>query len=136
MICIQVRWVFLYPTCQVTVVRFYMILLDVAPSSFSFRLPVGPQLPAHDRRSQLALPDLNRQLLIAVGIAGPRPNWQLTIAVGTAGPQPATSRSHWEAPGLKEQIECQNICQIECQKVCQKECQVDRRIECQNTCQI
>ena len=63
-------------------------------------------------RLQWAAPDLNREL---------------QIAVGSAGPHPGGSRAEWAAPDLSCQKICQKICQKyvsqECQKICQKKCQ-------------
>ena len=83
-------------------------------------------------RSQWAPPDLNWQLLIAVGITGPQlpvghsQTSTALIAVGTAGHQlpvhelswhcrtsTASSRSQWALPCLNHQKKCQNIYQID-----------------------
>ena len=99
--------------------------------------------------------DVNRELLSAVGTAGPQPpgarpqlpasepsghhwtsTWDLQSSVGTDGPQPGTFRAQWAPLDLNGQIECQKICQIERQIECQIECQKICHIECQKICQI
>ena len=44
----------------------------------------------------------------------------------------ASSRSQWELPDLRCQIECQIGCQIECRNINQIKCQTEIQIECQN----
>ena len=44
----------------------------------------------------------------------------------------ARSRSQWELPDLRCQIECQIGCQIECRNINQIKCQTEIQIECQN----
>ena len=106
------------------------------------------QMSTWTSRLQWAAPDLNRELQIAVGSAGPQPGRRRT---SPAGPHPGTSRAEWAAPDLscqkicqkmcqkyvrKEcQKECQKICQKKCQKICQKICQKSARQECQKICQ-
>ena len=64
-----------FPTCQVRVVRFYQSCSPPPPPP----PPRSPDPSGHSRtstassRSQRALPDLHRQLQIAVGTAGPQP---------------------------------------------------------------
>ena len=107
-----------FPTCQVRVVRFYQSCSPPPPPPLPPPPPHPPPPPrspdpsGHSRtstassRSQWALPDLNRELQIAV-------NRDFQVAVGTAGPQPrlpdrsghcrtstATSRSQWALPDL------------------------------------
>ena len=147
-------FILFFPTCQVRVVRFYQSCSPPPPPPPP---PRSPDPSGHSRtptascRSQGALPDLNRELQIPVGTAGPQPrlpdrirsqcalpdlNRDFQIAVGTAGPQPrlpdrsghcrtstATSRSQWALPDLNGKKRCQ----IECQKICQIECQKERQ---------
>ena len=88
-------------------------------------------------RSQWALPDLNREIQIPVGTAGPQP--RAPDPSGHCRTSIATSRSQWALPDLNRDFqiavgtagpqreECQKRCQIECQKICQIECQKDVR---------
>ena len=110
-------FIFLFPPCQVRVVRFYVSCPP--PSSLLLLLVLllaGPHLPALDRSgprrtstasSRWASPDLTCQPLIAVGLAGPqllppdrcRPPRASTgkslSAVGLAGTQTARFRALW-----------------------------------------
>ena len=100
-------FVSLFPTCQVRVVRFYQSCSPPPPPlppppPHRPPPPRSPDPSGHSRtstassRSQWALPDLNRELQIAVGTAGPQPRLpgrsghcrDFQIAVGTAGRQP------------------------------------------------
>ena len=103
-----------FPTCQVRVVRFYQSCSPPPPPP---PLPPPPPYPppprspdpsGHSRtstasstassRSQWALPDLNRELQIAVGTAGPQP--RLPGRSGHCRTSTATSRSQWALPDL------------------------------------
>ena len=109
-----------FPTCQLRVSRFYQSCLVLLP----FLLPSSflPRIATASSRSQWALPDLNRELQISVGTAGPRPpapdlsehcRTSTAISVGTAGPQPrapnlcraqtASARSRWALPDLNQE---------------------------------
>ena len=110
-----------FPTCQLRVSRFYQSCLLLLP----FLLPSSflPRIATASSRSQWALPDLNRELQISVGTAGPRPpapdlsehcRTSTAISVGTAaGPQPrapnlcrtptASARSRWALPDLNQE---------------------------------
>ena len=122
-ICLVVVW--LFPTCQVRVVRFYkscpfllLLLLVLLFASFS-----PSSSPASSAalccRAQRAAPDLNCKLQSALGITGPRqgaPKGQRRTSTGellsgvrSAGPRPGSI--------------CQKECQKKRQKICQKKCQ-------------
>ena len=117
-----------FPTCQVRVVRFYQSCSPPPPPPLPPPPPHPPPPPrspdpsGHSRtstassRSQWALPDLNRELQIAVAL--PDLNRDFQIAVGTAGPQPrapdpsghsrtstASSRSQWALPDLNRDFQ-------------------------------
>ena len=78
------------------------------------------QISTWSSRLQWAAPDLNSELQIAVGSAGPQqraPDCSgqrrtssagLRSGLGNAGPHPGSSRAEWAAPDLS----CQKICQI------------------------
>ena len=143
------------------------------PDAAGLMLSLVPQLPGeglqilsellHLRAPDLrwALPDLNRELRISVGTAGPHnpelrsqcaPRTSTTDSVGCRASTPS-SRFQWDcqlqisvsnggaqprAPDLALAVdlavpmsERMSDCQIECQIECQKECQN----ECQNGCQ-
>ena len=92
-----------FRTCQVRVVRFYkscpvvllVLLLLLAVIFASFTL-------------QWAVPDLN---------------CELQITVGSAGPQRGAPDSSGQRRTSAARKKCQKIRQKECQKICQKECQ-------------
>ena len=144
---------FLFPTCQVRVVRFYQSCSP--PPLPPHPPPPPPRRPdpsGHSRtstassRSQWAQPDLHRELQIPVGTAGPQP--RLPGRSGHCRTSTATSRSQWALPDVNrafrsqwalpdlnrdfqiavgtagpQREECEKRCQIECQKICQIECQ-------------
>ena len=100
---------FLFPTCQVRVVKFYQSCSPPPPPPPP--PPPHPPLPPGSpdplmrsrtsnasSRSQWALPDLNRELQIAVGTAGPQP--RLPDPSGHCRTPTATSRSQWALPDL------------------------------------
>ena len=104
---------FFFPTCQVRVVRFYQSCSPPPPPPPLPPPPPHPPPPprspdpsGHSRtstassRSQWALPDLNRELQIAVGTAGPQP--RLPGRSGHCRTSTATSRSQWALPDLNE----------------------------------
>ena len=113
-------------------------------SSFSFSFfssgtagpqPRAPDLSGHCRtsttssRSQWARPDLNRELQISVGTAGPQLQSQWAVRVRQCPCQrECRNRCQIECLNRMSQIESQNECQNECQKRCQIECQK----KCQN----
>ena len=94
-----------FPTCQVRVVRFYQSCSPPPPPPPHPPPPPRSTDPSgHSRtstassRSQWALPDLNRELQIAVGTAGPQP--RLPGRSGHCRTSTATSRSQWALPDL------------------------------------
>ena len=101
------------------------------------------QMSTWTSRLQWAAPDLNSELQIAVGSAGPQQRapdcsaqrrtstGELWSGLGHAGPHPGTSRAEWAAPDLS----CQKICQKMCQKYVRKECQKICQKKCQKKCQ-
>ena len=94
-------------------------------------------------RLRWAAPDLNSELQIAVGSAGPQQRapdcsgqrrtspGELPSGLGSAGPHPGSSRADWAVPGLSGQKIFQKICQKrmsetmqkKCQKICHEICQ-------------
>ena len=143
--------VFLFPACEVKVVRFYvswpllLLLLLAEPqlqacdrgdpsrtrtasSGSEWSLPAGPEHqavapagPEQQRRTQTA----------SSGSASRRSEWSLLdlnckreIPVVPAGPNTK----------IECQIECQNRCQIGCQDRCQIESQKEWQIERENIC--
>ena len=99
-----------FPTCQVTVSRFYQSYL---------LLLLVLLLPTASSRSQWALPDFNRECSGSQW-ALPDPNCELQISVGSA---------HWDVTlrlrsGSAHDVrECQDLRQVECQIACQIEWQ-------------
>ena len=106
---------FFFPTCQVRVVRFYQSCSPPPPPPPPPLPPPPPHPPppprspdpsGHSRtstassRSHWALLDLNRELQIAVGTAGPQP--RLPGRSGHCRTSTATSRSQWALPDLNE----------------------------------
>ena len=95
-----------FPTCQVRVVIFYQSCSPPPPPPHPPPPrpppPRSPDPSGHCRtstascRSQWALPDLHRELQIAVGTAGPR----LPDRSGHCRTSTATSRSQWALPDL------------------------------------
>ena len=142
--------VFLFPACEVKVVRFYvswplllLLLAELqlqacdrgdpsrtrtASSGSEWSLPAGPEHqavapaePEQQRRTQTA----------SSGSASRRSEWSLLdlnckreIPVVPAGPNTK----------IECQIECQNRCQIGCQNRCQIESQKEWQIERENIC--
>ena len=76
-------YISLFPTCQVGVSRFYQS--EVHPASRRFLPSSTSAFSTVSSRSQWALPDLNRELQISVGTAGPQAR---AMSAGTVGPQP------------------------------------------------
>ena len=83
-------------------------------ASFTFFFSSSPPRLLATSWSQWALLDLNCQLPISVGTAGPQPG--LLQSSGHRWTSTRTSRAQWALLDLKRQIDCQNICQIGCQK--------------------
>ena len=124
-----------FPTCQLRVSRFYQSCLLLLP----FLLPSSflPRIATASSRSQWALPDLNRELQISVGTAGPRPRAPDLSGHGRAVPTPENARID-DRKNVKidareiqreRQHKCQKVCQIECQKECESICQKEGQIE-------
>ena len=90
-------FILFFPPCQVRVVRFYVSCPP--PSSLLLLLVLllaGPHLPALDRSGPRRISSASSWLQWA----SPDLNCQLSIAVGLAGPQPARARSLWASPDL------------------------------------
>ena len=98
--------VFMFPTCQVRVVRFYQSCSSPPPSSSSSASSSSSTTSATTSTSTVALPTLVQalcQLRSSVRTAGPQPSqlsarrwtstWDLPSSVRTAGPQPGTCRA-------------------------------------------
>ena len=112
-----------FPTCQVRVVRFYvcsplpslllpppllLVFADILAVLFARRR----QMSTWTSRLQWAAPDLNSELQIAVGTAGPQQRapdcsgqrrtstGELWSGLGNAGPQPGSSGADWATPDL------------------------------------
>ena len=103
---------FFVPTCQVRVVRFYQSCSPPPPPpppSPPRPPPRSPDPSGHSRtstassRSQWALPDLNRELQIAVGTAGPQP--RVADRSGHCRTSTASSRSQWALPDLNRELQ-------------------------------
>ena len=99
-----------FPTCQVRVVRFYQRCSPPPPPPpHPPPPPRSPDPSGHSRtstassRSQWALPDLNRELQIAVGTAGPQP--RLPGRSGHCRTSTASSRSQWAQPDLHRELQ-------------------------------
>ena len=104
---------YFFPTCQVRVVRFYVccpsfFFFLLLPSFFRLlRLVLADilavlfarcrQMSTWTSRVQWAAPDLNSELQIAVGSAGPQPG---SSGAGNAGPHPGSSGADWATPDL------------------------------------
>ena len=108
-----ILWIFFgvglvfFPTCQVRVVRFYVSCPSSSPSSSSFLL-LPPLLPLrrhlrHHHRQLWAAPDLNMELQIAVGSAGPQQ--RAPDCSGQRRTSTASSRLQWAAPDLNSELQ-------------------------------
>ena len=118
-----VRWGlldFMYALRLLLVLFFFFFFFLLFSSS--------PRLRRHPRRPLRQMsPDVNMDLQIAVGSAGPQGQRRtstggLWSGLGNAGPHPGTSRAEWAAPDLSCQKICQKSARQECQKICQKKC--------------
>ena len=100
-----------FPTYQVRVSRFYKRCIPSSSSS-SLSFSSSSSSSTASCRQQWALPDLNRELQISVGTAGPQPlptpgprPWgldELQVAVGATGPQPRAPQPRGPGPQLRE----------------------------------
>ena len=99
---------FLFPTCQVRVVRFYQSC-SPPPPPHPPPPPRSPDPSGHCRtstascRSQWALPDLNRELQIPVATARPQP--RAPDPSGHCRTSTASSRSQWALPDLNRDFQ-------------------------------
>ena len=152
---------FLFPTCQVRVVRVYVglllpsFLLLLPPSSQSLSSWTAsltslvcaarpqPGTPACSVpscrtstvifRGQCSLPDVNRDLPRQAFPARPQPR-----SSGASVPcrtSTATICAQRSLPGLNRELECQTECGKIWQTECQKECQIGCLTICQKVCQ-
>jgi len=128
-----------FPTCQVRVSRFYQSYFLLLVLLLLLRQCRTSTTSAW---SQWAMPDLNRELQSAVGLAGPQAlpdlgrslpdlHHERQIAASTAGLN-RECECKMSDRMTESHKECQKRCHIDCRKKCQIEC----LIECQRECQI
>ena len=121
-------WSYVFPTCQVRVVRFYQSCCP--PPHPPPSLPPPPPPPVSPRPCCTNF-HLHFRLANSSPSSSPTSElsahcwtstWDLPSSVRTAGPQPGTFPAQCAPLDLNGQIECQKICQIKCHKICQIEC--------------
>ena len=133
-----------FPTCQVTVVRFY-VSCPASSSASSFFSSAGPQLQALDRSVPRRARTANSGSECLP--AGPQlqaldqsvPRRTRTASSGSECSPPDPNRKRWIAafpagPEQQAQEQRDHRCQIQCQNRCQIECEINSQNICQNNC--